>query len=105
MTTCCAILMTAMQVRRALCQEVERPRPIPVNAFPPGFEIDHCTHKVFLTLLARYPAPLNHAEIRQATGLGRGAVSWSVRYLSARDLIIKLPDSRRHGYLRYRAVL
>jgi DNA-binding transcriptional ArsR family regulator len=84
---------------------VREKRPLPGNAFEPAIVKHGCTYRVHQVLLAQHPAYLSHGDIRNKTGLGRGAVSWALRYLLEHRAIELMAHPRRVGYYRYRAVL
>lgn len=92
----------AMQLARCAAQphpNACRPNPHKGLLLPGS-----ATYRVYRTLLAVYPTPLQAWELRNRCGSGRGAVAWAVRYLRNIGCIDCLPDDGRHlHYLRYRA--
>ena len=58
--------------------------------------------RVDAVLLELYPRLVRHDELMRKTGLGRGAISWAVRYLHERGRLLRFTDPRHSKYLRYK---
>jgi hypothetical protein len=77
----------------------------PANPFPKGYREGSATEKAMAALLAAHPRWLEHWELMQITGRSRGAVTWGMKFLKERGLVMSIPSSRNPQYRRYRAVI
>lgn len=77
----------------------------PANPFPKGFREGSATAKTMAALLVAHPRWLEHWELMQITGRSRGAVTWGMKFLKERGLVMAIPSARNPCYLRYRAVI
>lgn len=84
--------------------EAQRP-PWPSNPFPKGIKSGSATDLSLAALTAAHPRWLEHWELMQITGRSRGAISWGMRYLQERKLVMSTKSAKHPNYLRYRAVI
>ncbi len=97
------MLMSASASAAKAKEEAQRPA-WPSNPFPKGIREGSATDNILAALTAAHPRWLEHWELMQITGRSRGAISWGMRYLQERKLVMSTKSARHPQFLRYRVV-